>query len=176
VTTIITLREHTWSDRERLAELANNERVSRYLRDTFPHPYRLTDAEWWLRAGSTEGGAITRVIEYQGQLVGGVGIKPQSGWRSHLGEIGYWVGEAYWRRGIGTAALAQMTAQAFALSFRKLYAPVMAPNVASMRILGKCGYTCEGILKDEVTKHDRVYDIHQFACLRDRWGDGARKE
>jgi ribosomal-protein-alanine N-acetyltransferase len=111
LTAIIKLREHAWSDLGQLIRLANNERVSQYLRDTFPHPYTLADGEWWLRSGSAENGAITRVIEYQGRFVGGVGIKPQRGWRAHLGEIGYWLGEEYWGRGIGTAARARDGAQ-----------------------------------------------------------------
>jgi ribosomal-protein-alanine N-acetyltransferase len=163
---IINLREHAGSDLDQLIRLANNERVSRYLRDTFPHPYTRADGEWWLRSGSTENGAITRVIEYQGHFVGCIGIKPQRGWRAHLAEIGYWVGEEYWGRGIGAAALSQMTIEGFALSFRKLYAPVMAPNIASMRILAKCGYGCEAVMKDEVMKHGLPHDIHQFARLR----------
>jgi ribosomal-protein-alanine N-acetyltransferase len=107
------------------------------------------------------------VIEYQGIFVGGVGITPQSGWRSHLGEIGYWVGEDYWGNGVATAALRQMTDCGFtARDFRKLYAPVLAPNIASMRALEKCGYHREGILKDEVQKGGTYFDTHHFARYR----------
>jgi [ribosomal protein S5]-alanine N-acetyltransferase len=161
---MITLRELIPSDLDRLVSLANNENVSRYLLYTFPCPYTKADGEWWINTGSTQHGATTRVIEYRGEFSGLVGITPQSGWREHLGEIGYWVGAAYWGKGIATSALQQMTDYGFAgLQLRKLYAPVLAPNVASMRVLAKCGYALEGVLKSEVKKNGRYFDIHRFA-------------
>jgi RimJ/RimL family protein N-acetyltransferase len=164
---MIVLREYAESDLERLVSLANNENVSRYLVYTFPYPYTKADGEWWINTGSKQNGVITRVIEYQGQLVGSVGITRQTGWREHLGEIGYWIGEEYWGQGIATAALALMTDHAFtSLQFRKLHAPVLAPTRASMRVLEKCGYMPEAVLKAEVRKYDRFFDIHQFARHR----------
>jgi [ribosomal protein S5]-alanine N-acetyltransferase len=160
----ICLRELLPTDRDRLVSLANDEKVSRYLVYTFPYPYTKTDAEWWINVGSKENGATTRVITFRGELVGLVGITPQNGWRAHLGEIGYWVGNEYWGKGIATSALKQMTDYGFvSLRLKKLYAPVLAPNVASMRVVAKCGYELEGILKSEVQKTGRFYDIHHFA-------------
>jgi ribosomal-protein-alanine N-acetyltransferase len=164
---MIVLREYSESDLERLVNLANNQNVSRYLVSTFPYPYTRDDAEWWIGTGSKQNGAVTRVIEYQGLFVGSVGISPQSGWRDHLGEIGYWVAEEYWGKGIATAALRQMTDYGFAnRQFRKLYAPVLGPNVASMSVLEKCGYQREAILRDEVQKGGVYFDIHHFARNR----------
>ena len=166
---MIVLREYVDSDLDRLISLANNENVSRYMVYTFPCPYTKADGEWWIGTGSKQNGAITRAIEYEGLLVGSVGITPQSGWRKHLGEIGYWVGEEHWGKGIATAALKQMTDYGFAsLQFRKLYAPVLAPNVASLRVLAKGGYTLEAILKAEVQKGQHFFDIHQFAKQADQ--------
>lgn len=164
---MIALREYADADLERLVRLANNENVSRYLVYTFPYPYTRADAEWWIGTGSKHNGAMTRVVEYQGLFVGSVGITPQSGWREHLGEIGYWVGEDYWGKGIATAALLQMTDYGFShRHFRKLVAPVLAPNDASMRVLEKCGYQREAILKNEVQKGGIYFDIHRFARHR----------
>jgi [ribosomal protein S5]-alanine N-acetyltransferase len=161
---MITLRELIPSDLDRLVSLANNENVSRYLLYTFPYPYTKADGEWWINTGSKQPGAIARMIEYRSEFCGLVGITSQSGWRDHLGEIGYWVGSEYWGKGIATSALQQMTDYGFAgLQLRKLYAPVLAPNVASMRVLAKCGYELEGVLKSEVKKNGRYFDIHRFA-------------
>ncbi len=162
-----TLREFRASDLDRLVALANDEQVSRYLMDTFPYPYTAADADWWISTGSKSRDTIVRAIDLDGRLAGGVGIKLQSGWRSHLGEIGYWVGRVLWRQGIGSAALSQMTDLGFSLyGFDKLYAPVMGPNAASMNLLTRCGYVLEGVLKNEVRKHGRLFDIHQFARYR----------
>jgi [ribosomal protein S5]-alanine N-acetyltransferase len=166
---MISLREYVDSDLERLVSLANNENVSRYLVYTFPHPYTLKDGEWWIATGSKHDGAITRVIEYDGIFVGSTGITPQDGWRDHLAEIGYWVAEDYWGKGIATEALRQMTEYGFKHRyFRKLYAPVLAPNIASMKVLAKCGYQLEAILKGELQKGGVYFDSHRFARHRDQ--------
>lgn len=83
-----------------------------------------------------------------------------------MADIGYWLGTEYWGREIATSALKQMTDYGFvSLRLRKLYAPVLAPNVASMRVAAKCGYQVEGIMKLEVLKAGRFYDVHHFAKL-----------
>lgn len=164
---MISLREYVESDLDRLVSLANNLGVSRYLVYTFPYPYTRDNADWWIGAGSKQNGAITRVIEYRGLFVGSVGITPQSGWRDHIAEIGYWIAEEYWGKGIATQALRQMTDYGFnTRDFRKLCAPVLAPNIASMRVLEKCGYQREGIMKNEVQKNGTYFDTHQFARHR----------
>ena len=135
--------------------------------DTFPYPYTQADAEWWISTGSRLPGVIVRAIDVDGKLAGGVGIKLQSGWRSHLGEVGYWVGRSLWRQGIGGAAVTQVTDLGFNQhGFDKLYAPVMGPNSASMALLTRCGYVREAIMKNEVKKNGRLFDIHQFARYR----------
>jgi len=164
---VIRLRDYAVSDIPRLVELANNWNVSRYLIYTFPYPYTELDATWWVNTGHSSGGAVTRVIELDGEFVGSVGIQPQIGWRAHCAEIGYWIGEPYWGRGVATEALRQMSDLAMqSLGFRKLFAPVLAPNVPSMRVLEKCGYVEEGLLRAEVYKDSTYYDVHLFALQR----------
>ena len=106
---MIRLRPYSLADISRLATLANNKNVSRYLTDTFPYPYTEEDAAWWVNTGAQENNAVTRAIEFNDAFVGSVGIQPQSGWKAHSAEIGYWVGEPYWGKGIATEALRQMT-------------------------------------------------------------------
>ncbi len=118
----------------------------------------------YIAAGSHENGAVTKVIEWNSEFVGSVGITPQMGWREHVAEIGYWLGEDYWGKGIVPVALGKLTELAFEkLGFSKLYAPVLAPNTASMKVLEKNGYRLEGVLTQEVMKHNQYFDIHQYA-------------
>lgn len=164
---MIQLRDYSEADIERLVVLANNKNVSRYLIDTFPYPYQRDDAVQWIRQGSSANNAITKVIEFNGEFVGSIGLAPQTGWKSHAAEIGYWLGEDYWGRGIATAALQQMTQYALhALHYKKLFAPVLAPNNASMRVLQKCGYVLEGVHRDEVFKDGAYFDIHHYAVYQ----------
>lgn len=160
----IKLRDYRATDSDRLVTLANNENVSKYLIDTFPYPYTKADADWWITTGSYDSDAINKVIEWNGAFVSSIGLTPQTGWRKHVAEIGYWLGEDYWNNGIATTALEKMTALAFAeLGFEKLFAPVLAPNLASMKILEKNGYRLEGVLVDEVMKNHQYFNIHRYA-------------
>lgn len=164
---MIALRDYEAGDVDRLVELANNENVSRYLVYTFPYPYTKEDAKYWIEKGAHENGAVTKVIQFERTFVGSIGITPRTGWRSHLAEIGYWLGERFWGRGIATEALRQMTERAFSKSWLdKLFAPVLAPNAASMRVLEKNGYELEGILKEEVEKDGCRFDVHHYAKRR----------
>jgi len=163
---MIKLRDYAIADTERFAELANNENVSRYLIYTFPYPYTRQDAAQWIATGARANNAVTQAIEYRGEFVGTIGITPQTGWKAHSAEIGYWIGEEYWGRGIATAALRAMSETAFStLGYKRLFAPVLGPNKASMRVLEKCGYSLEGILKREVSKDGSYYDGHYYARL-----------
>ncbi len=165
---MILLREYKSTDAPRLVDLANNENVSRFLIYTFPYPYTRQDADWWIAIGSRQNGALTKVIECDGVFIGSIGITPQVAWRSHIAEIGYWLGEEYWGRGIATEVLNKMTAMAFSDgAWEKLFAPVLAPNRSSARVLEKCGYHLEGTLKNEVVKNGRTFDMLQYAKYRE---------
>jgi len=164
---MIELREFIQSDIPVLAKHANNRRVSRYLVDTFPFPYTEADARWWVEEGAAAGGSTNKAILFEGALVGSVGLRPQAGWRRHSAEVGYWIAEPFWGRGIASAALRELSTVAFgALGFHKLFAPVLAPNVASMKVLAKGGYALEGILRDEVIKDGQLFDVLSFARRR----------
>lgn len=161
---MICLRKYKPEDIERLSALADNKNVSRYLTPRFPFPYTLEDAKWWVEKGADENGQINRVIEYQGKLAGGIGFIPQKEWKAHKVELGYWLGVEYWGKGIVTEAIQQMENHVLPPGkFEKIFAPVLGPNKASMRVLEKNNYQLEGILKNEVRKDNMFYDIHLFA-------------
>jgi len=164
---MITLRTYEKSDTEQLVYLANNKNISRYLIDTFPYPYTKQDADWFLETGSSANDSVTRVIEYQGKLVGIIGITPQTGWKKHIAEIGYWIGEPYWGKGITAEAINIMSELAFSeRQYKKLFAPVLAPNKKSMRVLEKCDYALEGVLKSEVLKDGEYFDVYHYSKHR----------
>ncbi|MHC4856890.1 MAG: GNAT family N-acetyltransferase, partial [Planctomycetota bacterium] len=82
-------------------------------------------------------------------------------------EIGYWIAEDHWGRGIGTEAVTKMTVYVFSeMKTVKLSAPVYSPNKASMRVLEKCGYTLEAIHRKAIFKNDEFLDEHVFVKFR----------
>ena len=164
---MISYREYLAQDVDRLVELANNKKVTCYMVYTFPYPYTQQAAEWWVNEGCRANNSVNKVIEVDGVFVGSVGVAPQTGWREHVADIGYWLGEEFWGKGLATQALTYMTEQAFEqLHFRKLSAPVLGENKASIRVLEKCGYELEGIQKEDVTKDGAFYDVHLYAKHR----------
>lgn len=163
-----TLREWQPGDAESLAQQANNVKVWRNLHDSFPHPYTRADAESWIKqtAAATSGMVFAIVVE--GKAVGGIGIHPGTDVHRRTAAIGYWLGEAYWGRGIATEALATMTEYVFSVfDFERLEAYVFEWNVPSTRVLEKAGYTREARLRKKVTKEGRTADCFLYARVRE---------
>jgi RimJ/RimL family protein N-acetyltransferase len=82
--------------------------------------------------------------------------------------IGYWLGEPYWGRGIMTDAVRRVTDHALgALGFVRLEAPVYEWNPASMRVLEKCGYVREAVLRKSVFKEGKLIDSMLYVKVKD---------
>ena len=164
-----TLRPYRVGDEERLVAFANDAEVSRYLSRRFPFPYTVDDARGWIATASRQEPVDDYVIVVDGELAGGVGIRPHDLERSGVAEFGYWLGRAYWSRGIATRAARMLVAQAFATrDLRRLEAMVFAPNVASARVLEKCGFVREGTMRGAVLdRAGNVTDALAYALLRE---------
>ena len=143
--------------------------VSRHLRNIFPFPYTKADADAWLRRRPSKGAAPWRfAIEVEERAVGGIGLDLLRDIESHSAEIGYWLGEDFWGRGITTAAVREVTARALASAqFYRVCAHVSAQNPASMRVLEKAGYRPEGVLVRSGVKHGVLFDVVLYAITRD---------
>ena len=161
-----TLRSWRRTDAASLVQHANNRNVWLNLRDLFPHPYTNTDAMEWLALVTGRETPLRLAIEVDGAAVGGIGLNPQGDVYRMSAELGYWLGEPYWGRGIMTAAVGACTDYAFeTLGLTRLFATVFAWNPASMRVLEKAGYEREGYLRQSVLKDGRVIDSVLYARL-----------
>lgn len=155
-----------WQDDDRAALVrhANNRKVWRNLKDRFPHPYTDEDAAAWLALARSDPDRTGFAIEIDGACAGGVGLVPLTDVHARSAHIGYWLGEPFWGRGVMTAVVRAVTAHAFAeRGFLRLEAPVFAWNPASMRVLEKCGYAREGVLRKSVFKDGEVIDSVLYA-------------
>ncbi len=162
----ITLREFKPDDKNRLVELANNAKISINLRDGFPNPYTLTDAESFLEKYSKEGSSQIFAIEYNGIYVGNIGLHKGIDVYRKSAEIGYFLGEPYWNLGIMTTAVNLICAYGFEnMDIVRIHAGIFEYNSASMRVLEKCGFTKEAILSKSVFKNSRFYDEHMYAKI-----------
>jgi ribosomal-protein-alanine N-acetyltransferase len=165
-------RVRAWqtSDAASLVEHANNINVAKYLRDRFPHPYTNRDAKDFLRHATARVDAGNLAIEFGGAAVGGIGFVPGTDVERFSAEIGYWLGEAFWGRGIATEALELVTGHAFAeLKFLRLFALPFADNSGSIRVLEKAGYVREGLLRSSSVKNGFVKDQVMYAKVNASW-------
>jgi ribosomal-protein-alanine N-acetyltransferase len=162
------VRSWEWRDLDALIRHANNRNVWINLRDRFPHPYTLTAARNWLDSVVGVSPETNFAITLDEEAVGGVGFTVQHDVAYRSAEIGYWLGEEFWGRGIATEALVAVTDYAFAnYDICRLYAHVFDWNRASARVLEKAGYEFEGRLKKSVTKNGQTIDQLMYAMIRD---------
>ena len=162
-----TLRPWRVGDGASLVRYADNRNVSRNLKDRFPYPYTAADADAWIKRASEETPATSFAIVVDGAAVGGVGIELGTDVFRRSAEIGYWLGEPFWGRGIATEALRAMTEYAFEhFDICRLEAGVFDWNPASARVLEKAGYTLEGRARLGVVKDGRICDRLLYALVR----------
>jgi RimJ/RimL family protein N-acetyltransferase len=155
-------------DRDSLVQHANNRNVWINLRNRFPYPYTTADAEnfFYVVVGSEP--ETSFAIEVNGKAVGGIGFSPLEDEEYRSAEIGYWLGEEFWGRGIATEVLIAVTEYAFSqFDLSRLYAHVFEWNVASARVLEKAAYEFEGRLRKSVTKDGKTIDRLLYAKVRD---------
>jgi RimJ/RimL family protein N-acetyltransferase len=154
-----TLRGWRLDDVESLVRYANRKSIAQNLRDSFPHPYTVDDAEEWVQLAGAQRPQTDFAIEFDGVAVGGVGFEPKTDVFRKTGEIGYWLGEPFWGRGICTEAVRAATRWGLeALGYQRIYAGVFSSNPASMRVLEKAGYEREACLKRAIYKNGKILD------------------
>ena len=158
------VRSYRVDDAPSLARHANNRNISRNMRDTFPFPYTLTDANDWISLVMQQSPEANFAIASADEVIGGIGLIFRDDIHRRLAEIGYWLGEPFWGQGIATAALRTVTDYAFANhDLARLEAYVFERNPASMRVLEKVGYVLEGKLRQSITKDGQTIDGFLYA-------------
>ena len=161
------IRDWRKGDEESVVKHANNINVSRHLRDHFAYPYTMENARVWIERATTIKPFYNYAIEVDSNAVGGIGIMMGEREQRKTFEIGYWLGEEYWGRGIMTEAVKLMTDHVFAnFDICRIHACISEKNPASMKVLEKAGYQFEGIMRKHFTKNDVTYDLHIYAMVR----------
>lgn len=149
---------------------ANDRRVWINLRDRFPHPYSLDDADRFIAAVGQMDPPRFLAVEVGGAVAGGVAYTLHNDVERVAAEVSYWLGTAFWGRGVATKAVRALTRHAFAThSFlRRLYAVPFCSNPASARVLEKAGYRREAVLRQSVIKDGIVLDQWVYAISSGR--------
>lgn len=165
-----TLRPWRQSDVEDVAAAANDPRIAANLRNAFPSPYTLADAEWYVNDCIAQGETrqLTRAIVIGGKAAGSIGVFVKEDVYEKSAELGYWLAEPYWGQGVMTQAARQLCREAFRrFDILRIYAEPFADNLGSRRVLEKAGFTCEGTMRNGVFKNGRVRSYCMYALLRE---------
>jgi RimJ/RimL family protein N-acetyltransferase len=158
------VRDWKTDDRGSLLRFADNRKIWRNMTHRFPHPYTTADVDAWFAMLAEMPEPTHWAIEVDGQAVGGIGVDVGTGVDEKTGRIGYWVGEPYWRQGIVTAAVRATSEYAMSrFGLVRLEARVYDWNPASMRVLEKCGFLCEGVLRRSVYKDGEIINSVLYA-------------
>lgn len=163
------IRDWRMADAASIAAYANNRKIWLNLRDAFPHPYTLADAEAFIAMVNAPDRVTVFAIATPSEAIGSIGLMPGEDVHRFTAEMGYWLAEPYWGKGIMTRAVKALTAYALGeLKFRRIFAEPYATNPASAKVLEKAGFTCEGLLRANVFKDGQVLDQFLYSYIEDR--------
>ena len=167
----IKLRQWEKEDSKALAKAADNPHIAENLRNVFPSPYTLADAQWFIDdciARAQEAGQLFRAILADGAVVRSISICRGTDVYEKSAELGYWLAEEHWNKGIMSGAVRQMCREAFAVfDIVRIYAEPFAYNTGSRRVLEKAGFTCEGIMRNGVYKNGQMHSYCMYALLKE---------
>ncbi len=164
------LRPWRESDAASIVRYADDPKVAANLRDVFPSPYGMEDAELYVReCVAREGqGQLCRAVTVDGEAVGSIGLFLGKDVYRRSAELGYWLGRPFWGRGIGTEAVRRMCALGFgSWDIVRIWAEPYARNTASRRVLEKAGFTLEGTLRSGAWKNGALLDCCVYGLLRE---------
>jgi ribosomal-protein-alanine N-acetyltransferase len=165
----IKLRQFEEKDAQSVAFLCNNKKIWDNVRDYFPHPYTEKNAEEFIRACRDEDPQVTFAIQYKGDLAGCIGLVKQTDVYKLSAEVGYWIGEPFWGRGIATRAVMLIADYGFhTLGLIRIHTGVFDFNKASQRVLEKAGFKLEGIFEKSVVKNGKILNEYRYGKINDR--------
>ena len=165
-----TIRLWRREDAADLAAACNNKKIQDNLRDGLPYPYTVRDGEDYIQAmlSAAPDSAYAFAITVEDRAVGSIGVFRGQNIHRRTGELGYYVAEPWWGRGICTGAVDQICKFIFARTdLLRIYAEPFARNAASCRVLEKAGFQLEGILRRNAVKNGEVLDMKLYARVKE---------
>jgi [ribosomal protein S5]-alanine N-acetyltransferase len=161
------LRPWTLQDLDSLVQFANNYKIARFMTDQFPHPYTNEQGQAFIEYATRSIPPNILAIEIDGKASGGIGIHPQIDIHRKNAELGYWLGEPYWGKGIVSHAVIQMVDYGFRnWDIDRIYARPFGNNLASQRVLEKAGFILEGRFYQTLFKNGEHIDELVYAIRR----------
>ncbi len=153
-----------------LAVALSNKKVQDNLRDGLPYPYTEQDAKNFISEmlSADENETFAFAIAVDNIAIGSIGVFRQNNIHRQTAELGYYIAESYWGKGIVTEAVRQICEYVFSQSdIIRIYAEPFAYNIASCRALEKAGFQYEGTLRSNAVKNGKVIDMKMYSLLKE---------
>lgn len=163
------IRKWTLSDAADLAAALSNKKIQDNLRDGLPYPYTEQDGTDFISAMllADENDTFAFAVTVDNKVIGSIGVFRQGNIHRQTAELGYYIAEEYWGKGIMTEAVKQVCKYVFDKSdIIRIYAEPFAYNAASCRVLEKAGFQYEGTLRDNAVKNGKVIDMKMYSLLK----------
>lgn len=167
---ICKIRKWELSDAKDLATVLSNRRIQDNLRDGLPYPYLEKDGIDFISSmlSANEDETFAFAITLDDKVIGSIGVFRQQNIHRQTAELGYYIGEEYWGKGITTDAVKQICEYVFKHSdILRIYAEPFAYNTASCRVLEKSGFQYEGTLRNNAVKNGKVIDMKMYSLLKE---------
>ena len=164
------IRKWELSDAKDLAAGLSNKKVQDNLRDGLPYPYTEQDGKDFISAmlSADENETFAFAITVDNTVIGSIGIFRQENIHRQTAELGYYIAEEYWGKGIMTEAVRQICEYVFRESdIIRIYAEPFVYNIASCRVLEKAGFQYEGTLRSNAVKNGKVMDMKMYSLLKE---------
>ncbi len=164
------IRKWKLSDAKDLAIALSNKKIQDNLRDGLPYPYTEQDGADYISAmlSADENETFAFAITVDDKAVGSIGVFRQVNIHRQTAELGYYLAEEYWGKGITTEAVKQICEYVFGKSdIIRIYAEPFAYNTASCRVLEKAGFQCEGILRKNAVKNGKIVDMKMYSLIKE---------
>jgi RimJ/RimL family protein N-acetyltransferase len=164
------IREWSTEDAPDLVASINNKKVLDNLRDGIPFPYTKNDAIEFITAtlNAKKDSQYSFAITYCDKVVGSIGVFRKENVHRLTAEMGYYIAETHWGKGIVTDAIKLTCAYVFEnTDIVRIFAEPYANNTASCRVLEKAGFQLEGILRKNAIKNEQMMDMQMYAIIRE---------
>lgn len=161
------LRPFNISDIDSLVKYANNSKIAANLTNQFPHPYTKENGEAFIKMATQNIPIPIFAIDINGNASGGIGIHLQNDIHIKNAELGYWLAEPFWGKGIMTKAVTQMVDYGFkTFDITRIFARPYGTNIGSQKVLEKAGFILEGRFKNTIFKNGKYLDELIYAIRK----------
>lgn len=166
----VKIREWKMEDAQDIAVALNNKKVQDNLRDGLPFPYTVQDAEKFISSmlGAEKDSKYGWAITVDDKAIGSIGVSRKDNVHRYTAEMGYYIAEPYWGKGIGTIAVKEVCDYIFKnTDILRIFADPFSYNDASCRILEKAGFVYEGTLRKNAVKNGKVMDMKMYSIIKE---------